>query len=145
MDAPVLETEIRVMFFDTDAGKLVHNLAYLRFIETNRSLLAEKLGWDLGAMVDGGECPVVIRTEIDYRRPARLWDRLIVKGWLEKYERSRFWCKFEIRRAGEEEVLVRARQMLAVVTLPEMKVVRLPASWDEKYGHLRGTVSAHER
>jgi YbgC/YbaW family acyl-CoA thioester hydrolase len=145
MDAPVLETEIRVMFFDTDACKLVHNLAYLRFIETNRSLLAEKMGWDLGAMVDGGECPVVIRTEIDYRRPARLWDRLVIKGWLEKYERSRFWCTFEIRRAGEEEVLVRARQMLAVVTLPEMKVVRLPASWDQKYGHLRGTAGAIER
>jgi YbgC/YbaW family acyl-CoA thioester hydrolase len=145
MDAPVLETEIRVMFFDTDAGKLVHNLAYLRFIETNRSLLAEQLGWDLGRMVDGSECPVVIRTEIDYRRPARLWDRLVIKGWLERYERSRFWCAFEIRRAGQEGVLVRARQMLAVVTLPEMKVVRLPASWDEKYGHLRGRAGANER
>ena len=144
MDEPVLETEVRVMFFDTDASKLVHNLAYLRFIETNRSLLAEKVGWNLGGMVDGGECPVVIRTEIDYRRPARPWDRLIVKGWLEKYERSRFWCRFEIRRAGEEEVLVRARQTLVVVTLPEMKVVRLPASWGEKYGHLRGTASVNE-
>lgn len=144
-DGPVLETEVRVMFFDTDAGKVVHNLAYLRFIETNRSLLAETLGWDLGGMVDGGECPVVIRTEIDYRRPARLWDRLIVKGWLAKYERSRFWCAFEIRRAGQEDVLVRALQLLAVVTLPEMKVVRLPASWDEKYGHLRGLPGANER
>jgi len=145
MDTLVLETEVRVMFFDTDAGRLVHNLAYLRFIETNRSLLAEKLGWDLGGMIEGGECPVVIRTEIDYRRPARLWDRLVVKGWLEKYERSRFWCRFEIRRAGQEEVLVRARQMLAVVTLPEMTVVRLPASWDERYGHLRGTARPDER
>ena len=59
--------------------------------------------------------------------------------------RSRFWCSFEIRRAGEEEVLVRARQMLAVVTLPEMKGVRLPASWDEKYGHLRGNARADVR
>ena len=37
MDVPVLEAEIRVMFLDTDAAKLVHNLACLRFIETNRS------------------------------------------------------------------------------------------------------------
>jgi hypothetical protein len=42
-------------------------------------------------------------------------------------------------------VLVRARQMLTVVTLPEMKVVRLPASWDEKYGHLRATAGADKR
>src|SRR5689334_22413619 len=125
-EAPCLETGVRVMFFDTDAGKLVHNLAYLRFIETNRSLLAEKLGWDLGGMVEEGKCPIVVRTEIDYRRPAKLWDLLVVRGWLEKYGRSRFWCGFEVRRAGEEELLVRARQALAVVKLPEMKLVRLP-------------------
>jgi hypothetical protein len=44
MATPKLETEVQVMFFDTDAGGVVHNIAYLRFIETNRSLLAEKLG-----------------------------------------------------------------------------------------------------
>jgi YbgC/YbaW family acyl-CoA thioester hydrolase len=136
-DAPALETEVRVMFFDTDAGKVVHNIAYLRFIETNRSLLAEKLGWDLNANLEEGECPVVVRTEIDYRHPAKLWDRLIVKGWLESFERSRFWCAFEIHRAGEEQILVKARQRLAIVKLPAMKVVRLPAVWDERYGKLK--------
>jgi YbgC/YbaW family acyl-CoA thioester hydrolase len=137
MEIPALETEVRVMFFDTDAGKVVHNIAYLRFIETNRSLLAEKLGWDLNGNLEEGECPVVVRTEIDYRRPAKLWDRLIVKGWLESFERSRFWCAFEIHRADEEQVLVKARQRLAIVKLPEMKVVRLPAAWDERYGKLK--------
>jgi YbgC/YbaW family acyl-CoA thioester hydrolase len=137
MEVPALETEVRVMFFDTDAGKVVHNIAYLRFIETNRSLLAEKLGWDLNGNLEEGECPVVVRTEIDYRRPAKLWDRLIVKGWLESFERSRFWCAFEIHRADEEQVLVKARQRLAIVKLPEMKVVRLPAAWDERYGKLK--------
>ena len=51
METPTLETEIRIMFFDTDAGGMVHNIAYLRFIETNRSLLAEKLGWPLHEML----------------------------------------------------------------------------------------------
>ena len=31
---PSLVTTEEVMFFDTDAGGIVHNLAYLRFIET---------------------------------------------------------------------------------------------------------------
>src|ERR1700756_1754074 len=69
MQTPTLETEVRVMFFDTDAGGVVHNIAYLRFIETNRSLLAEKLGYPLEQMLNRGNCPVVVRTEIDYRRP----------------------------------------------------------------------------
>src|ERR1700730_18490472 len=98
METPSLETEVRVMFFDTDAGGLVHNIAYLRFIETNRSLLAEKLGWPLGEMLNRGDCPVVVPTEIEYQRAARVWDALLVHGELSKFERTRFWWAFPITR-----------------------------------------------
>ena len=32
-NAPRISTEVRVMFFDTDCGGVLHNIAYLRFIE----------------------------------------------------------------------------------------------------------------
>jgi acyl-CoA thioester hydrolase len=137
METPSLETEVRVMFFDTDAGGLVHNIAYLRFIETNRSLLAEKMGWPLGEMLNRGDCPVVVRTEIDYRRPARLWDTLAVHGELSEFQRSRFWCVFTITRPSDGALLVTCRQMLVVVRLPELKVRRLPSQWLTDYGHLK--------
>ena len=38
------------MFFDTDCGGVVHNIAYLRFIEIARTLLAEQLGLALSEM-----------------------------------------------------------------------------------------------
>jgi YbgC/YbaW family acyl-CoA thioester hydrolase len=137
METPTLETEIRVMFFDTDAGGMVHNIAYLRFIETNRSLLAEKLGWPLHEMLNQGDCPVVVRTEIDYRRPARLWDALQVHGELSKVERSRFWCAFRITRPSDGALIVTCRQMLVVVQLPDLKVKRLPPHWRTDFGHLK--------
>src|ERR1700756_4183224 len=127
METPSLETEVRVMFFDTDAGGLVHNIAYLRFIETNRSLLAEKLGWPLQEMLNHGDCPVVVRTEIDYRRPARLWDALLVHGELSQFERSRFCCAFTITRPSDSALIVTCRQQLVVVRLPELKARRLPS------------------
>jgi YbgC/YbaW family acyl-CoA thioester hydrolase len=136
-NVPAMETTERVMFFDTDAGGVVHNIAYLRFIETNRSFLAEKLGWKLGEMMDLQQCPVVVRTEIDYRRPARLWDRLIVRGELEKFDHARFWCAFTIRRETDNELLINCRQMLVVVKLPGMKVMRLPRYWETDFGHLK--------
>ena len=136
-DAPTMETTERVMFFDTDAGGVVHNIAYLRFIETNRSLLAEKLGWKHGEMMDLQECPVVVRTEIDYRRPARLWDKLVVHGKLEKFDRARFWCSFTIQREVGNDLLITCRQMLVVVKLPDMKVLRLPPDWESKFGDLK--------
>jgi len=137
METPTLETEVRVMFFDTDAAGLVHNIAYLRFIETNRSLLAEKLGYPLQEMLSCGDCPVVARTEIDYRRPARLWDVLVVHGELAEFERSRFWCAFTITRPSDGTLIVTCRQMLVVVQLPELKVRRLPNHWRTDFAHLR--------
>jgi YbgC/YbaW family acyl-CoA thioester hydrolase len=71
------------MFFDTDCGGVVHNIAYLRFVEIARTLLAEELGLPLATMAETQKYPVVVRTEIDYRRGAKLGDRLWWRdGWI---------------------------------------------------------------
>ncbi|HEY5752058.1 MAG TPA: thioesterase family protein [Chthoniobacterales bacterium] len=134
---PQIVTPVQVMFFDTDCAAMVHNLAYLRFIETARTLLAEQMGMKLRSMAEGGEFPVVVRTEIDYRYPAVLADHLEVHGRLEKMERSRFWVALEIIRPEDGKLIVTCRQMLALIRMPGGKVIRMPAEWLEKYGHLR--------
>lgn len=130
--APRVRTELQVMFFDTDAGGVVHNIAYLRFIETARTLLAEELGMPLAKMAQTRKFPVVVRTEIDYRRGAKLGDRLVVEGWLDRLERVRFWCAFQILRPQDKTLIAECRQMLALVEMPEGKLLRLPEEW-EKY------------
>lgn len=117
------------MFFDTDCGGVVHNIAYLRMIETCRTRLAAKLGMDLRTMAETKLFPVVVRTEVDYKRPAKLGDWLTIKGKLEEVSRARFWCSFEMIREADGVVLVAARQALALVQMPEGKPVRLPAGW----------------
>src|SRR5205814_8667200 len=88
-ERPRIRTEVQVMFFDTDCGGVVHNLAYLRFIEIARTLLAEQLGLRLTEMAATQRYPVVVRTEIDYRRAAKLGDHLTVEGSLERLDRVR--------------------------------------------------------
>src|SRR5262245_1574281 len=128
--APRIQTEVQVMFFDTDCGGVVHNIAYLRFIETARTLLAEQLGMKLVEMAETQQYPVVVRTEIDYRRAAKLGDRLRIRGWLDRLKRARFWCGFEIRRITDDALIAECRQMLAVIQMPEAKLLRLPESWE---------------
>ena len=89
------------MFFDTDCGGVVSNIAYLRFIEIARTTLAEKLGLPLAEMAQTQRYPVVVRTEINYRRAAKLADRLIIEGWLDDLQRARFFCAFRITRAAD--------------------------------------------
>ena len=125
------------MFFDTDCAAVVHNIAYLRFIETARTYLAEQLGMGLCDMARTNQFPVVVRTEIDYKRPAVLGDKLEVHGRLESVERSRFWCAFRVVRPSDGAVMVESRQMCAVVQMPGGKPIRQPADWATRYAHLR--------
>ena len=129
-NAPRIQTEVQVMFFDTDCAAVVHNIAYLRFIEVARTLLAEQLGLGLAQMAESQKYPVVVRTEIDYRRAAKLGDRLLVEGWLDRLERARFWCAFRVLRPADETLIAECRQMLAIIQMPEAKLLRLPDDWD---------------
>ncbi len=129
---PRICTEVQVMFFDTDCGGVVSNIAYLRFIETARTLLAEELGLALAEMAKTQRYPVVVRTEIDYRRAAKLGDRLVIEGWLDELERARFWCAFRIIRPKDNVLIVKCRQSLALIEMPAAKLLRLPREW-EKY------------
>lgn len=130
-NAPRIRTEVRVMFFDTDCGGVVHNIAYLRFVEIARTLLADELGLSLEQMTDTQKYPVVVRTEIDYRKGAKLGDHLVVEGWLDQLERVRFWCAFRIMRPQDKALIAECRQMLALVQMPEAKLLRLPDEWDK--------------
>ncbi len=134
-DQPRIRTEVQVMFFDTDSGGVVSNIAYLRFIEIARTALAEKLGMPLSGMDQTKLYPAVVRTEIDYRRPAKIGDRLVIEAWLDELQRARFWCAFQITRPSDETLIADCRQMVALVQMPAGKALRLPDDW-KKY---RGT------
>lgn len=136
---PRAEHHYKVMFFDTDAGGVVSNISYLRFIETARTELAEAMGLDLVEMAKQGRYVVVARTEVDYRRPAVLGDHLLISGGVTQLERARFWVEFEITRPksggepGERELLVTSRQSLAFVDAKANRPMRVPAEWLERW------------
>lgn len=136
---PSLVTREEVMFFDTDAGGIVHNLAYLRFIETCRTRLAVKMGMHMREMVSSGVTPVLLRTEVDYRRPAVLSDVLEIYGELERLERARFWCSFRVVRPADGALLVTCRQSLALVQMAAGKPLRLPEEWRRRWPELCGS------
>jgi len=131
---PRVRTEVRVMFFDTDCGGVVSNIAYLRFIEIARTQLVEELGLALSEMAETQTYPVVVHTEIDYRHAAKLGDQLVIEGWLDRLERVRFWCAFRIIRPKDNMLIAECRQSLALIQMPVGKLLRLPESWKKCRG-----------
>jgi acyl-CoA thioesterase FadM len=81
-------------------------------------------------MAENQKYPVVVRTEIDYCRAAKLGDKLVIEGWLDRLERVRFWCAFKIVRPADETLIAECRQMLAIIQMPEAKLLRVPDDWD---------------
>jgi acyl-CoA thioesterase FadM len=81
-------------------------------------------------MAETRKYPVVVRTEIDYRRAAKLGDKLTVEGWLDRLERVRFWCAFKIVRPADDTLIAECRQMLAIIQMPDAKLLRVPDDWD---------------
>jgi YbgC/YbaW family acyl-CoA thioester hydrolase len=134
-DNPELGINLNVYFFDTDAGGVVHNVAYLRMIEIARSDLAETLGWTLQAMASG-ECPVVARTEIDYVKSARLGDELRIHSRLVGMEKIRFYIETVVSNAANGEIFCRCRQTLVTVQLATGRPRSLRKDWRTKWPHL---------
>ena len=134
---PHITVPLEVYYFDTDAGGVVHNIAYLRMVEIARSKLAASMGWTLEEMARTGLVAVVARTEIDYLKPARLGDSLLVHGELTSLEKVRMFMSFEIVSAPQPEIVfIRCVQTMVTVQLPGGRPQRVPAAWREAYPHL---------
>ncbi|MGD9896760.1 MAG: acyl-CoA thioesterase [Candidatus Methylacidiphilaceae bacterium] len=135
-EEPRIETRLKVYYFDTDAAGVVHNVAYLRLVEVARSDLAEKLGWSLEEMGRTGLVPVLVRTEIDYLRPAKLGEDLLIESRLTRLERVRFVIESSIRKGRDPEDCVRCRQTLVTVRIADGRPQPVPEGWVKAYPHL---------
>lgn len=134
---PRVTVPLDVYYFDTDAGGVVHNVAYLRMVEVARTQLAASLGWSLEEMGRTGLVPVVARTEIDYLKPARLGDKLLIAAEIIRMEKIRFFLRFEITSATQPELIfARCTQTMVTVQLPGGRPQRVPAAWVAAYPQL---------
>ena len=69
----------RVYWEDTDGGGIVYYANYLRFLERARTEWLRSLGYSQQALArDPGIVFTVVSLNIDYRKPARLDDELVV-------------------------------------------------------------------
>ena len=119
----------QVMYYDTDCGGVVHNLAYLRWVEECRTKMASALGIDYALLAREGRHTVLVRHEVDYHAPAFLADQIRINGCIERMSGSSMWFRFEVRRAEDDKLCVTVVQRLALVQMPQGRPCRIPAEW----------------
>lgn len=77
---PAFQIHFRVYYEDTDAGGIVYYANYLKFAERARTELLRSLGFEQQKLRKEQHIGFVVRRlEVDYRRPARLDDTLLIE------------------------------------------------------------------
>ena len=121
---------VRVYFEDTDAGGIVYHARYLGFAERARTELLRELGVPHVDMVTQHNLFFVVRrAKIEYRRPARLDDALIVVTESVALGTASLSLRQTVFREGEAALLVAIDLGLAVVRASDQRPARLPERW----------------
>ena len=82
------EWQVRIYYEDTDAGGVVYHAGYLRFMERARTEWLRALGFNQSRLRESGVLFAVRTLHLDYRRPARLDDELVVRSRLSDRRRA---------------------------------------------------------
>lgn len=117
----------RVYWEDTDGGGVVYYANYLKFLERARTEWLRSLGFVQTELAKNpGIMFVVASVNIEYRRPARLDDSLLILCTCE--QESAACLRFDQRILRGEELLVTASVRVACLDAASFRPKRLPAA-----------------
>ncbi|MDA3852126.1 MAG: YbgC/FadM family acyl-CoA thioesterase [Spirochaetaceae bacterium] len=120
---------LRVYYSHTDAGGVVYHSNYLDFAEHARTEMIDALGTEgqLHHMEETGGAFVVRGINIEYLRPARLDDRLVVESRITRCERFRLTIEQLVRKG--DELLAELEVRIAYISLKEGRPMPMPEPW----------------
>jgi acyl-CoA thioester hydrolase len=131
MSSVHFEMTVSVLPDDIDEQNHVNNTVYLRWVQEVATAhwravatpeAQKAIGW------------VVLRHEIDYKTPACVGDKILLRTWVGKATRLTFERFTEIRRNGDGQLLSTARTLWCPINAQTGRPMRVPAE-------VRGTFS----
>jgi len=116
---------VRVYFEDTDSGGVVYHANYLKFMERGRTEWLRGIGLDQAELkLKDNIMFVVAKLDIQYKRPAKFNDELMVMTSLEKIGASTIFITQEILR--DNYLITSARVEIACINSKLFKPQRIP-------------------
>jgi len=124
MTCAPFEMTVSVSRGDIDEQNHVNNTVYLRWVQG-----VATAHWQAVASPEAQETVgwVVLRHEIDYKTPAVLGDKIILRTWVGKATRLTFERFTEIRRNGDGQLLSKARTLWCPINAQTGRPMRVPA------------------
>ena len=126
----VFHHPVRIYYEDTDAGGVVYYANYLKFFERCRTEWLREIGHNQTDLLAAEDIVFVVKSvSADYKRPARLDDRL--EAGLRLTHLGRAQLQFDqwvdrLNADGNRETLVTGGVKLACVNLKTLRPVPIP-------------------
>lgn len=119
---------VRVYYEDTDAGGVVYYANYLKFFERARTERLRAIGIEQDALRrDSGVLFVVKSINLEYLKPARFNDALLVTADIGELRRASLSFIQEIRRGGADgDKLCVAEARVACLSDGELRPAAIP-------------------
>jgi acyl-CoA thioester hydrolase len=124
MSSAPFEMTVSVLEDDIDEQDHVNNTVYLRWVQD-----VATAHWQAVASPEAQDTIgwVVVRHEIDYKTPAALGDKIVLRTWVGKATRLTFERFTEIRRDTDEQLLSKARTLWCPINAQTARPMRVPA------------------
>lgn len=119
----------RVAWRDLDYLGHVNNAVYLSYNEDAGLDHARQSGYPLTQFFEEGWGIFTRRTQIEYRQPAHLDDVLDVETWLSPPRNSSITRYYQVRRAGDAELLSRSQSIWVTVDIQTGHPIPIPDSF----------------
>ena len=117
---------VRIYYEDTDAGGIVYNANYLKFLERARTEWLRQLGIEQDQLLQHNVAFVVRHIDIEFRNAARFNQLLAVSCRVAQLKRaSMVFSQVIADETGR--VIVTANVTIACVNLAAMKPIAIPA------------------
>ncbi|SFF32100.1 acyl-CoA thioester hydrolase [Fontimonas thermophila] len=129
MSTAVFRHPVRVYYEDTDASGVVYHANYLRWFERARTEWLRELGLQQQTLrATSGVVFTVADLRIEFRRPARLDDRLEVLTCVPMLRRASLTFAQTLVRQDEDGYLTRAEVRVGCVDVSDFRPRPLPGA-----------------
>lgn len=132
-------TELEVRFREVDSYGVVWHGHYVDWMETARQRYAAAFGFRLAEEQAQGYVAPVLELALEYRKAARLGDRVTVEVRLAEDPRRVVAFRYRIRREPGGELLATGRTVQAIVGPRGLLL-----GWPPRVGELLAAIRAYE-
>jgi acyl-CoA thioester hydrolase len=131
-DKEILTSTHRVASYEMDSFGHVNNAVFLNYLEKARCDFMTLKGLQFNDFFKWRKYPVVVRAHLEYKYPAAVGDRLLIKGWISQHTKASFTLQYEITNQHSGRLILTAETFHVFVD-DNNRPTRIPEEFKNKF------------